>query len=317
MHEERVIERASLADVLRPPTVLYSDAHPLGRSSQTRDGGILALALDFPRRGEVWLANLATGARQEVASMQDVILANPVVSPDGARVVFTSDPRGASQGGSSLASGAAGAAGKRRGYVVDSAGGVPRLICEDCEVWGFLADSRRVLLTDRANTANGGANGWVLDVTTAARQDVLKVADAAQGLVRLHASPDDRWLAFRRIQAQGGKTFVASLRPGVPPGREAWQEVQEPTTTGRPCGWSLDSQVLYLLLDTDGFRCLWGQRIDPSSGRLIGAPFVVRHFHSRRSDFSTSFGNAIGPDGFLFEGIARSANLFRVALPPR
>ena len=35
-----------------------------------------------------------------------------------------------------------------------------------------------------------------------------------------------------------------------------WIPVDEPTTTGRPAGWSLDGSVLYLLLDADGFRCL-------------------------------------------------------------
>ncbi len=86
--------------------------------------------------------------------------------------------------------------------------------------------------------------------------------------------------------------------------------VEEPTSNGRPCGWALDSRVVYLLLDTDGWRCLWGQRVD-ESGRLVGAPFPARHFHGvNEAEFGTSFGNAIAPDGLLYEGVRRTANVW-------
>jgi hypothetical protein len=91
--------------------------------------------------------------------------------------------------------------------------------------------------------------------------------------------------------------------------------VQEPTTTGRPTGWSLDSQVLYLFLDSDGFRCLWGQRVD-GSGRLSGLPFVVRHLH-RIGGASTSFGNSITREGLLYERSNVTANLWRIVSPRR
>jgi hypothetical protein len=65
-----------------------------------------------------------------------------------------------------------------------------------------------------------------------------------------------------------------------------------------------------------GFRCLWGQRIDPASGRLIGGPYLVRHFHNPMlQQYSTSFGNAIPADGFLYGGRRFPGNLWRL-LPP-
>jgi hypothetical protein len=66
------------------------------------------------------------------------------------------------------------------------------------------------------------------------------------------------------------------------------------------------------LLDADGFRCLWGQRLD-DRGALVGNPFPARHFHDRRGQgISTSLGNAIAPDGFLYETGALSGNLWRL-----
>ncbi|MEO8502541.1 MAG: protein kinase [Acidobacteriota bacterium] len=297
---ERTVERASLKDTTLPASQVYSDTHSQDRSSQNRDGTVLAVALDFPSRGEVWLVNLVTGVRQVVARMDLATANDPVLSLDGSRVAFTSK---------SHANGTADPHGKSQAFVVEAAGGVPRVLCEDCQVWGFISDNHGILATRE------GAGAWLLDVVTGARQDVLTNADGRTSLNRMHASPDDRWLAFRGGDGSSGKVFVAPLAPGTPSPLATWQEVQEPTTTGRPCGWSPDSTVLYLLLDADGFRCLWGQRIDPTSGRLVGGPFPVRHFHTRRGDFSTSFGNAVGPEGFLFEGTSRTGNIFEVLMP--
>jgi hypothetical protein len=92
---------------------------------------------------------------------------------------------------------------------------------------------------------------------------------------------------------------------------EKLDPIVEPTTTGRPAGWSLDSPVLYLMLDTDGFRCLWGQRIEPATGALVGKPYAVRHFH-RTIGMSTSFANAITNGGFIYEAAEVSANLWKL-----
>jgi protein kinase-like protein len=105
----------------------------------------------------------------------------------------------------------------------------------------------------------------------------------------------------------------APLRPGAPPPRSSWIEIDEPTTTGRPCGWSLDSRVAYLLLDIDGFRCLWGQKVDATSGRPIGTPCAVRHFHRPQEEqFSTSFGNPFTAQGFLYGARRLQANIWRL-----
>ena len=171
-----------------------------------------------------------------------------------------------------------GAAIDGKGYVVETSGGVPRPVCEHCGVYTFLFDSRRVLATfGRLAIRLVDMNGVSEEVVTA---------------------PDGQL-----------------DRPGHPPSRNAWTQIDEPTATARPTGWSPDSRVLYLLLDTDGFRCLWGQRID-ESGRPVGRPYAVRHFHQAGGGFSTSLGNAITVDGFLCEGASRTANIWRLRATP-
>jgi hypothetical protein len=63
------------------------------------------------------------------------------------------------------------------------------------------------------------------------------------------------------------------------------------------------------LLDEDGFRDLWGQKVD--AGRPIGKPFLVHHFHDV-TGMSTSLGNAIAKEGFLYEGARRMSNIWRL-----
>jgi hypothetical protein len=106
---------------------------------------------------------------------------------------------------------------------------------------------------------------------------------------------------------------VASCRSSL---SIAWQEVREPISTGRPTAWSLNSEVVYLLLDTDGFRCLWGQDVDRATGHLTGSPFPARHLHRSvpGTAVSTSYGNSITAAGFSYEDVDLTGNLWRLVL---
>ena len=73
--------------------------------------------------------------------------------------------------------------------------------------------------------------------------------------------------------------------------------------------------MLYLLLDTDGFRCVWGQPVDVS-GRPTGKPMAVRHFHTTEG-MSTSMGNAVNADGFVYEANDMTANIWRMMISSR
>jgi Tol biopolymer transport system component len=290
VNRQRVIARARLgagADHERPVPV-YSDDRPYGaRSSASADGSVLIFEQWFPRHREIWQKNLRSGQQEMVVRVDDTAPLNPTVSPDGARLAYTE--RGEGQPGTA--------------YVVELSGGVPRRVCEKCSLYGFLSDNRRVLESSRQAIRT-------IDIRDGATVDIVR-ADKG-GLGRPHISPDDRWIAFRHGGEPSSKIYIAAVTPGAPATLASWQLIEDPTTTGRPAGWSLDSKVLYLLLDTDGFRCLWGQRIDTASGRLIGAPFAARHFHDINEAASTSFGNPITSDGFVFETMKRTGNLWKL-----
>ena len=288
---QRAIERVSLAPGSdTQPVRLYADNRRVAlRPSVTAEGGLIAFERYFESYREIWTMDAGSGRQQLVVRTDDSVFAGSTVSPDGSRIVYS-----IGQVAGVLP----------RSFVVDVSRGVPRQICDGCMVSGFLSDNRRVLAVwDDWKTIG------TIDVRNEARAVLVRTAKGR--LERPHASPDDRWLAFRHRVGEDA-SFVVPLVPDRPPAREAWQEVER-TPTGRPCGWSPDSRTLYTWLDTDGFRCLWAHRIE-RNGQLVGAPAVVRHFH-RQIDAgpSTSLGNPITADGLLYEGIYSSSDLWRLA----
>ena len=293
---QRAVRRASLTNPIEPVTQLYADsASNMWRASGTTDGSIIVFEREVGAAREIWIKNTRSGRQELVIRVPTGDQLNATVSSDGARIAYTQD--------SHVTGGSAGA-----GYVIETAGGVPRKVCDGCELHGFLADNQRVLVA-----LNDGHAIRVVDTHTGTARDLV-VAENGERLDRPHASSNDRWLAFRRARGTAGKTLVVRLTADRPVPADSVEAIDEPTTTGRPAGWSLDSRIVYLLLDTDGFRCVWGQNIDPETGTPVGKPFVARHFHTTVG-MSTSFGNAVTAGGFLYEAADVAANLWKLTIP--
>ena len=253
-----------------------------GRNSLDDRGRLLA----YPRgRGtELWVKNLSTGREHHVVTAP--VVANPIISHDGTAVAYG--------GGASSA-----------GYVVPVAGGTPKRVCDGCDIYGWFADNRRVLTLEWDEGASM-ARARAIDTTNFTAVDLLET-DARLG--RLDLSPDERWLVFD----QAGTFRLAPVRPGSPPLEHERVTVFEraPGSAERPCGWSPDSRFLYLLLERDGFRDLYAQRIEATTGRPVGEPVAVAHFHDpRRAWGSTPFGSAIVRNAFVFTQVETTGSIW-------
>ena len=76
-----------------------------------------------------------------------------------------------------------------------------------------------------------------------------------------------------------------------------------------------DGGVLYVLRESDGFRCLYGLRLDPRTGRDRGEPFLVAHIHNAtlRSG-STGLGSAVATGLFVADLYETRGNIWTAQL---
>ena len=83
----------------------------------------------------------------------------------------------------------------------------------------------------------------------------------------------------------------------------------------RSAGLLPDGRLMYLLLERDGFRCLYALRVDAATGRPAGEPFLVYHFHDASREWgSTGFGSATVTGMFLAELFETTGNIWMTTI---
>jgi eukaryotic-like serine/threonine-protein kinase len=266
------------------------------RNSLDDAGRLLVYPKFRGNEGEIWLKDLITGQERHLVTAPSLQL-NPVISHDGTKVAYTFSNGGQVQG-----------------LIVPTAGGTARKVCDGCSLQGWFADNRRILSLDGFGEAVGGAAGRIqaLDVVAGNSMDLIRDQGATLG--RADVSPDGRWLSFSTRRY----VWIAPLRPGNPPPQTEWTSVFTVAegSAERACGWSPDSRLLYLLLERDGFRDLYAQRIDSVRGRPIGEPFIVQHLHDpRRRWGSTPYGTAIVENAFVFHQVESTGSIWLLDPP--
>ena len=96
-----------------------------------------------------------------------------------------------------------------------------------------------------------------------------------------------------------------------PPPKRSWIQILTVEADERACGWSPDGRLLYVLLQRDGFRCLYAIRIDDVSGRPVGDLFPVYHFHRASLQWgSTSFASAVVKGLFVADQYEYTSNIW-------
>ena len=149
-----------------------------------------------------------------------------------------------------------------------------------------------------------------IKIDTGARLPLL--ARPQGGMDRPMFAPNGRWLSFNAP----GAVFVAPVHENRVTAEAEWQKVLAISGGERTAGMSPDGSLLYVLLQTDGFRCLYAFRVDPENGSRKGEPFPVWHQHdaSRRWS-STGLGSAVGAGRFVVDVFETSGNLWKTTLP--
>jgi len=177
--------------------------------------------------------------------------------------------------------------------------GVSRQVCDACgRAWDWSRDGRYLAF-------RGPDAVQLLDVATGSRTRLAGHATA--GVFDVRFSPDDAWITFTlNFGAFRRRTVIAPLRGPAPIPEPEWITVIDSETLDRQATWSADGSALYFQSERDGFRCLWSQRLDPTTKRPLGSPFPVQHFHGVQHSMTT----AIGDPGSISVSVARNRIVF-------
>jgi len=177
---------------------------------------------------------------------------------------------------------------------------VARLLCEDCGSPGaWFPDGRRLLLYF---LPGGYKRIEALDINSGERTLVIQYS---LNLIQPHFSPDGRWLALHtHFSAAGRQILIIPLRNGVAAKEQEWVTVTDGSSFDLDKDWSPDGNLLYFFSARDGFRCIWAQRLEPSSKRPVGPASPI--YHSR--DPSRSIKNII--PGYLAMAVSGNQIVF-------
>jgi Tol biopolymer transport system component len=162
--------------------------------------------------------------------------------------------------------------------VVPAGGGVPEGLCDDCDpFWDWSSDGRRILFGEGAVRFAGP-----VDTSAPRKADFLK--HPRYSLVTPHLSPDDKWIVVTAADVGPGRTQILVVRStaNVTPAEDEWIPVTDGSTFEDKPRWSPDGAMIYYTSDADGSRCLWAQRLDPTTRHPTGPPLSVYHLHTAR-----------------------------------
>ena len=196
---------------------------------------------------DLWLRDEETGRETIIVAQTGL----SVISRDGSRVLFAA--------GTQMRWNALPLISK-----ATSRPSTPQLVCENCStIWDLSADGKWVLHGRDADT--------VITARELATGQSTEFLRAGEGIIgRLHISPDDRWVGFHHRKGEVSQIFVVPFRPGALVTRDQWIAVTSGKYPDSFPTWSPDGGMLYYLSNRDGRLCLWGQRVDRSTGRATG-----------------------------------------------
>jgi Tol biopolymer transport system component len=266
---------------------LRDDDARTGRPSLSEDGQLIVFPKYEFASGGVWARDLTTGREWQLAATPLTPL-NPVITVDGRWTAYTVTK--VDTGGND---------GPGDGFVVETARGAPRQICSDCQMDQWTRDGRFVIVAEENRRRISR-----IEVATGKR---LPLLEGDEEMDRLQFGPDGRWMTFN----VRGHVYLAPVDPEIASSKDQWTSIVSIIGAGRSAGLSPDGSLLYLLLETDGFRCLYGLRLDPKTGQQRETPFVIAHFHDAALRWgSTGLGSAAVKGLFVADLLETKSNVW-------
>jgi Tol biopolymer transport system component len=238
-----------------PPEPVTDSAGNERLRNVSRDGKIVSFISSRSGRDEVWIRHIETGRERQLtwSGSEDATLA-----PDGNGIAFS---------GREL--------GRHQLSVVNTTGGPPAKVCEDCSVPSDWSPDGTRLLFQRPRLSE------LVLYDMPSQSERIAVTNGRFSLFQARFSPDGAWVAFHTANSpELRQVYTAPLSGAKPAASDAWV----PIVMDHGChpNWSADGSLLYHFSFRDGAFCPWVQRVHPATKRPIGQPRVVQHLHQPR-----------------------------------
>ena len=228
-------------------------------ASLSSDGRYVAFASAQSGPVNIWLRELATGNESHLAA-SPFTQRYPVVNASGSKIAFSVYGEKAT-----------------RSVYLFTRGHALEQMCEACLRATDWSQDEKALLTF------GGNPYQISTLDVESHQQTVLLKHPTWHLLYGHFSPDNRWVSFSaRTQPNHAQIMIAPIDGPTPVPEQAWIKIAE----GRGedwADWSPDGKTLYFTSQRDGHFCLWGQRLEATSHRIVGEPFGVQHFHGSAS----------------------------------
>ncbi len=181
---------------------------------------------------DLWIYDLVRGTSTRLTFDPGDDL-NPVWSPDGKRIAFSSTRKGAA----------------RDMYITDANGiGEAELVLQsalDKHVEQWSPDGKYLLYN--SGTANGQSDVFVLPVSVAATQsDRIPQLPFNEDMAQI--SPNGKWIAYRSNESGVSEVYVQDFVPNDPASRRKWRVS---TDGGVEPYWRADGKELFYLRNSD------------------------------------------------------------------
>jgi Tol biopolymer transport system component len=279
------------ASVKGPLTRLTSRASQDLSPTLTPDGRILVYESNRTGNRDIWMRDQRSGLETALtsAAWSEGL---PQITRDGAKLAHrvTQDSR-------------------QSVTVLSLPDGTARTLCEECSgPYGWSPAGNGLLARPMTDTRNIS----LYDLAGGGPQTLLKHPEFV--LYEARFSPDGRWIAFHGLNSPTTRQmFVAPFHGPRETPVEEWIPISDGTEMDRNVTWSPDGAALYFLSERDGFRCVWGQRLDPATKRPAGDPFNVAHFHqASRSMVDAGFNMSVTSDSLVFALTDLTGNVWMV-----
>lgn len=153
----------------------------------------------------------------------------------------------------------------------------PKMLCTRCtKPTGWFDRNRAVFYRSGMPSHIQMADPQTGTLNTVLQNHDFSLSDASW-------SPENEYLVFTAYRSGESKQIFAVQFPktlGKATGK--WIPISEPSVWSDRPKWSPNGKAVFYLSTRDGFSCVWGQHFDPRTGKTLGSPFAVMHYHNLR-----------------------------------